>query len=90
MRTRINELKGRMADRGKRATWEEISQATGIRMATLLEISRGRLKQWRPEYIDALCAYFGVEVGDLLIADPVDLPLELNLRPDRRGKKVGE
>lgn len=90
MRTRIDELKGRMADDGRRVTWEEMSAATGIRMATLLEISKGRLKQWRPEYIDALCAYFGVEVGDLLIADPVALPLELNLRPDRRGKRVGE
>ena len=41
MRTRINELKGRMADEGRRATWEEMSDATGIRMATLLDISKG-------------------------------------------------
>lgn len=47
--------------------------------ALLLEISKGRLKQWRPEYVDALCQYFGVPVGELLIADAVDLPLDLNL-----------
>lgn len=90
MKTRINELKGRLADQSLRQTWDDISAATGIRKATLLAISKGKLKQWRPEYIDALCAYFNISVGDLLTAESVNLPLHLDLRPDRAGKKVGE
>ena len=90
MITRINELRGRLADQGQRQTWDEISAATGIRKATLLAMSKGRLKQWRPEYVDALCAYFNISVDQLLVAESVKLPLQLYLRPDRAGKKVGE
>ena len=90
MMTKINELKGRLADQGLRQTWDDISAATGIRKATLLAISKGRLKQWRPEYIDALCAYFKVSVGELLVAESMSLPVQLDLRPDRAGKKIGE
>ena len=90
MMTKINELRGRLADQGFRQTWDEISAATGIRKATLLAMSKGRLKQWRPEYIDVLCAYFKVSVGELLVAESVSLPVQLDLRPDRVGKKIGE
>jgi len=90
MMTRINELRGRLADQGFRQTWDEISAATGIRKATLLAMSKGRLKQWRPEYVDALCAYFNISVEQLLVTESVKLPLQLELRPDRAGKKIGE
>lgn len=50
----------------------------------------------RPEYVDALSTYFahelGVTVDDIQIvrAEPVALPLDLNIRPDRAGRRVGE
>jgi DNA-binding Xre family transcriptional regulator len=96
MKTRINELRGRAADQGKRVTWKELSTVLGIRELTLVALSKGELRQLRPEYIDALCSYFSdllgetIGPGDLLIAERVALPLKLNIRPDRRGKRVGE
>lgn len=96
MKTRLNELKGRMADRGRAATWDQIAEATGIRKGTLIALGKGELKQIRPEYIDALCTYYSqmleedVHPGVLLVVEPVKLPLALNIRPDRHGKRVGE
>ncbi len=87
---RLNALRGEMADRGKKNSLEEISSATGISRKALTELSKGRVRCPRPEYIDALCAYFNVGVGELIEAEPVTLPLKLNVRPDRRGARVGE
>lgn len=90
MRFHLHSLKGKATESGRRITWQDIADGTGIRKPTLLNIANGRSRTIRPEYIDALCAYFEVPVGDLLSADEIDLPLELNLRPDRRGKRFGE
>lgn len=90
MRLRINELRGRMADQGRSVSLQEIEDATGISRKALTEISKGRVRRLIPEYVDALCAYFEVEAGELIEADPVDLPLDLNIRPDRRGARVGQ
>lgn len=90
MRLRINELRGRMADRGQSVSLQDIEDATGISRKALTEISKGRIRRLIPEYVDALCVYFGVDAGDLVEADPVDLPLDLNIRPDRRGRRVGQ
>lgn len=90
MRLRINELRGRMADRGQSVSLQDIEDATGISRKALTEISKGRIRRLIPEYVDALCAYFDVEAGELVEADPVDLPLDLNIRPDRRGARVGQ
>ncbi len=95
MRSSLNELRGRLADLGRPVTWDELAAATGIRKATLIDLSRGQLKLLRPEFIDALCSYFTQQLGepigagDLLVAETVMLPLELNIRPDRAGKRPG-
>jgi hypothetical protein len=96
MRSRLNELRGRLADQGHVVIWDQLAAATGIRKATLIDLSRGQLKLLRPEFVDALCTYFSqqlgepVDAGDLLVADRVALPLALNLRPDRACKRPGE
>ena len=87
---RLNELKGRLADAGRRVTLDDIATGTGINRTTLDNIIAGKLKEWRGDYIDALCAYFGVTAGDLIQAEPITLPLSLNIRPDRHGARVGE
>lgn len=87
---RLKEMQARMTDKGTPATLDAIAAATGIQRTTLDNISRRLIKEIRLEYIDALCAYFGVSAGELLINEPADLPLNLNIRPDRRGKRVGQ
>lgn len=80
MRINLNRIMGERADTGQRESWIELSEKTGIRRATLYAISRGELKQLRPEHIDALCTHFGVSAGELIEAERVKLPIELNLR----------
>lgn len=80
MRINLNRLMGQRADSGQRDTWKELSEKTGVRRATLYAISRGELKQLRPEHIDALCTYYGVSAGEMIEAERVQLPIELNLR----------
>lgn len=96
MQWKLNELRGKLADQGRPVALEAIATATGISRQTLTEISKGRLRVLRPEYVDALSTYFahelGVTVDDIQIvrAEPVALPLDLNIRPDRAGRRVGE
>lgn len=86
---KLNELKGRKADQGERVTLDDIAVGTGINRATLDNISRGIIKEIRIEYIDALCTYFNISPNDLIEIEPVNLPLALNIRPDRRGARAG-
>jgi len=90
MRFHLHTLKARGAERGQPITWRDIASGTGIRMAVLLKIAKGEPRTIRPEYLDALCSYFGVGAGELMTPDEVELPLRMNLRPDRKGKKIGE
>lgn len=90
MRFHIHSLKARAAEQGKRLTWDDIAEGTGIRKPMLFQIANGKARAIRPQYIDALCSFFRVGVEELMSADTVDLPIDLNLRPDRRGKRVGE
>ena len=87
MRINLNRLIGERADSGRHESWIEIAEKTGIRRATLYSISRGEIKEFRPEHIDALCKYFAVTAGELIEAEDISLPIELNLRPDRRKPK---
>lgn len=87
---RLNEIKGRMADRGEHHTLDQIATGTGINRRVLADISSGNCATIRLDYIDALCTYFGVTAGELIQAEPVTLPLALNIRPDRHGAKVGQ
>jgi DNA-binding Xre family transcriptional regulator len=77
MQFKLSELKAQRArELNRKVTWVEIEEATGIGRNTLIAMDKGDVRQIRPEYIDALAAYFGVEeISDLLHIDPVALPL---------------
>lgn len=90
MQFHIRTLKARSAEQGRRLTWQDIAQGTGIRRPTLLNLADGKARAIKPDYVDALCTFFGVTAGDLITANEVSLPLTLNLRPDRRGKRFGQ
>lgn len=96
MLVKLNEYKGKLRDAGRRVSNDDIAQETGIGINTIDKISAGTLKEFRGEYLDALAAYFAAELGvpvseiNLVAAEPVTLPLALNIRPDRHGAKVGE
>ena len=64
-------------------TWDKLSEATGIRKATLFAYNRGTSAALRTEHIDALCTLFAVPVANLLIAEVVELPLAQDLRQKR-------
>lgn len=87
---KLNELKGRKADQGERVTLDDIAEGTGINRRTLDNLAAGRISEPRSEYLDALAVYFGVTPNELIEFEPVKLPLTLNIRPDRRGAKVGQ
>lgn len=89
MKFKLNEIKGRWADDGRGVSWDDIAAATGISKPTLLAMSKGSIKQVRPEYLDALCAFFGVDIAGLVQSEAVKLPLNLKIRPDRHGVPVG-
>lgn len=90
MQILINRLRGALIAEGKRASMQTIADATGIDRNRLTKMANGQVKEIRLDYIDALCAFFGVTAGEVVQADPVALPLRLNLRPDRAGHKVGD
>jgi len=86
---KLNELKAKKAARGERVTLDEISEATGINRRTLDNLASGKQTEIRGDYIDALAAYFGVDPNGLIEVSQIELPLSLNLRPDRRGIPAG-
>lgn len=51
---------------GKRITFEEIAQETGIHRTTLSKISGVRGYNTTTDNIDKLCRYFGCQVGELM------------------------
>jgi hypothetical protein len=85
----IHSLKARATEAGRPVTWQQIADGTGIRRPTLFKIAGNEARVIRPEYIDALCTFFGVTTGELMTAESVKVPLELAIRPDRRGKPIG-
>lgn len=72
IRFRLREL---MSDRsfteGKRVTFEEISQATGINRTTLSKMANQRGYNTTTDNLDRLCVFFRCKVGDL--AEYVDM-----------------
>lgn len=88
MRFHIYSLKAKATESGRRLTWQQIADGTGIRKVMLFKIARNEARVIRPEYIDALCTFFGVTIDELFTADSVDLPLNLDIRPDRKGKRI--
>ena len=82
MRTSINELR-----EGRGLTWDQLAAETGIGKPTLHNLGHNKAKSVRLEHLDALCSYFRVPVGDLLIADIVSVPLEKDPALQERGRK---
>ncbi|WP_018936623.1 MULTISPECIES: helix-turn-helix transcriptional regulator [unclassified Thioalkalivibrio] len=62
-------LKERIADKafqeGRRITLEEISKATGVNRTSLSKMANQRGYNATTDSLDALCAYFDCQVGDL-------------------------
>lgn len=96
MLVKLNEYKGKLRDAGRRISNGDIATATGINLRTIENISRGDIREFRGEYIDAFAAYFAQQLGvpldeiDLVAPEPITLPLTLNIRPDRHGARVGQ
>lgn len=86
MQFKLSELKAAHSrELGERVTWEMIAEATGIRRGTLIAMDQGNIRQIRPEYLDALCVYFGVGVEELMAREDVALPL-----PELRRQRATE
>jgi DNA-binding Xre family transcriptional regulator len=51
---------------GKRVTFEEVANATGIHRTTLSKIASQRGYNTNTDNIDKLCRYFGCNVGDIM------------------------
>lgn len=90
MYLKLGELRGKRADQGLPHTMDAVAEATGIGLRMLEKMAAKDVKQYRQEYIDALCAFFECTPNELIALEPVELPLNLNIRPDRHGKRVGE
>lgn len=85
MKVKIDELKLEIFRKtGNKITGAELSESVGISLPTLISLNSGRYKTIKPEYVDALCTYFDCKIEELLEIEPVQLPLQLNLRPDKR------
>ena len=84
MRMRLTEL---MKERPEKMTWAALEKQTGIRKATRLALDKGTAKSVRLEHIDALCTYFQVKAGELIMAEPIRLPLAEDIRPAMKGNK---
>ena len=75
MKFRLSELKAQRSREHGRVTWPDIEAATGIPRNMLIAMDQGSARQIRPEYLDALARYFGVELLSLVELELVDLPL---------------
>lgn len=90
MYIKLLELRARRGANGRPLSLKAVSEGTGIDQRTLENISSNKVKMWRPEYFDALATFFECSPDELIGLETVELPLDLVLRPDRRGKPVGK
>ena len=66
IRFKIRELMSEKAfQEGKRLTFEEVSQATGINRTTLSKMASPRGHNTTTDNLDRLCEYFGCSVCDV-------------------------
>ena len=86
MRLLIDEQKKKLRERGIKLSDTAIAQAIGVKRDTIAILkSSGHL---RGELLDALCVVLQCTACDLVVNEPVTLPLPPT-RPDRRGQKIG-
>lgn len=55
---------------GRRVGWREVAEATGVHRTTLSKMLNPKGFNTTTNNIDALCAYFGCRVEDLMIYVP--------------------
>lgn len=81
LRFRLRELMADMAfEEGRRVTFEEVSQATGINRTTLSKMANQKGYNTTTENLDRLCHFFSCAVGD--VAEYVDMV-------ERKGDEEG-
>lgn len=51
-----------------------LSEATGVSRTTIYNWLEGKMRRFDADTIEAFCAYFGCNVGDLLIYEPKESP----------------
>ena len=83
VRTHIDDL-----PQARDLTWDQLAAETGIGKPTLHKLAHGKSKSIRLEHLDALCTYFRVPIGDLLIADIVAVPLQPDPALQARARKA--
>lgn len=59
---------------GRRISYAEIAEATGMTRAAVSKWASGEIVSYRKEMINAFCAYFECQPGDLLVYEPDVLP----------------
>lgn len=71
IRFRLKELMAEREFRENRViTLAEVAEATGIHRVTLSKIANNRGYHTGTDILDRLCAYFGCQVGDLVVHLP--------------------
>jgi putative transcriptional regulator len=67
-------LKKLMAEKeiasGERVTYQSIHQVTGLATTTLHKLATNKTQRFDASTLDALCQYFGVQIGDILVHVP--------------------
>jgi len=61
-------------DEGRRWTYDDIKEATGLSATTIHRLVRGTSKMYAANTLDALCRFFKCGVGDLLTYVPDEEP----------------
>lgn len=89
MYLKLGKLRGELSDKSRPASIEAVAIGTGIDQRALEQMAAKKMKLYRREYIDALCTFFECTPNDLIEVEPVELPLKLEIRPDRHGVRVG-
>lgn len=67
IRVRINVLRAeKELQEGRKITFRDLTEETGLSMATINRILNGQSKQISFDTLNALCQYFGVGIGEVL------------------------
>ena len=88
MRLLIDEQKKKLRERGIKLSDTAIAQAIGVKRDTIAILKASDRLRVSGELLDALCVVLQCTACDLVVNEPVTLPLPPT-RPDRRGHPIG-
>ena len=88
MRLLIDEQKKKLRGQGIKLSDTAIAQAIGVKRDTIAILKASDRLRVSGELLDALCVVLQCTACDLVVNEPVTLPLPPT-RPDRRGQKIG-